>query len=74
MTIRTHAAEFCAHPTAVFGGAGNDKEPKQKTPNDPDRDIEDELDQGLEDTFPASDPISVTQPTHTGSPNHKKKQ
>ncbi|MBX9711984.1 MAG: hypothetical protein K2X60_13210 [Xanthobacteraceae bacterium] len=31
-----------------------DKEEKRK--------LEDELEEGLEDTFPASDPVSVTQP------------
>lgn len=30
---------------------------------------EDELDEGLEDTFPASDPVSVTQPSTPGKPN-----
>ena len=29
---------------------------------------EDELDEGLEDTFPASDPVSVTEPTVPGRP------
>jgi hypothetical protein len=27
------------------------------------------LDKGLEDTFPASDPVSVTSPTTSGNPN-----
>lgn len=27
-----------------------------------------ELDEGLEDTFPASDPVSVTRSTHPGKP------
>lgn len=27
--------------------------------------LEEELDEGLEDTFPASDPISVTEPART---------
>jgi hypothetical protein len=31
-------------------------------------DLEDQLDQGLEDTFPASDPVSVTRATRTGAP------
>jgi hypothetical protein len=29
---------------------------------------EEELDEGLEDTFPASDPVSVTRSTHPGKP------
>jgi hypothetical protein len=28
-----------------------------------------ELDKGLEDTFPASDPVSATVPTKAGNPN-----
>jgi hypothetical protein len=32
---------------------------------------EDELEEGLEDTFPASDPVSVTQPTTPGKPNDR---
>lgn len=29
---------------------------------------EEDLDEGLEDTFPASDPVSVTEPTVAGRP------
>jgi hypothetical protein len=32
---------------------------------------EEELDEGLEDTFPASDPVSVTQPSTPGKPNDR---
>ena len=32
---------------------------------------EEELDEGLEDTFPASDPVSVTSSTTTGAPRRK---
>jgi hypothetical protein len=32
---------------------------------------EEELDEGLEDTFPASDPVSVTQPSKPGKPNDR---
>jgi hypothetical protein len=32
---------------------------------------EEELEEGLEDTFPASDPVSVTQPTTLGKPNDR---
>jgi hypothetical protein len=34
--------------------------------NRPDQKVEDALDHALEDTFPASDPISVLQPTSAG--------
>jgi hypothetical protein len=32
---------------------------------------EEELEEGLEDTFPASDPVSVTQPSKPGKPNDR---
>jgi len=31
-------------------------------------DLEEQLDQGLEDSFPASDPVSATRATRTGAP------
>lgn len=33
--------------------------------------LERELEEGLEDTFPASDPVSVTEPEHPGKPERK---
>jgi hypothetical protein len=35
---------------------------------------EEELDEGLEDTFPASDPVSVTEPTVPGRPGKTQKR
>jgi hypothetical protein len=35
---------------------------------------EDELEEGLEDTFPASDPVSVTEPTIPGRPGKMQKR
>ncbi|MBN9078038.1 MAG: hypothetical protein BGN87_12700 [Rhizobiales bacterium 65-79] len=32
---------------------------------------QEELQEGLEDTFPASDPVSVTQPSTPGKPNDR---
>jgi hypothetical protein len=32
--------------------------------------LDDALDRGLEDTFPASDPVSVTQPPHSVRDKH----
>lgn len=34
---------------------------------------EGELEEGLEDTFPASDPVSVTSTTHSGGPRKPRK-
>ncbi|WP_246259267.1 MULTISPECIES: hypothetical protein [Chelativorans] len=36
--------------------------------------MEEELEKGLEDTFPASDPVSATQTTRTGAPKEFAKQ
>ena len=36
-------------------------------------DKEERLEQGLEDSFPASDPVSVSQPTRTGQPDEHRK-
>ncbi|WP_181408179.1 hypothetical protein [Pararhizobium mangrovi] len=34
---------------------------------------EEELEEGLDETFPASDPTSVNQPTRTGDPKEDRK-
>jgi hypothetical protein len=36
--------------------------------------MDDELERELEDTFPASDPPSLTQPSESGAPDHKGEQ
>jgi hypothetical protein len=41
-------------------------------PDDPDQ-LQEELDEGLEDTFPASDPVSVTSTAIPGSPRKAKR-
>jgi hypothetical protein len=38
-----------------------------------DQELDDELEEGLEDTFPASDPVSITRSSHTGGPDRSKK-
>lgn len=38
-----------------------------------DQEVTDELDEGLEDTFPASDPPAATQPVHKQHPDKKHK-
>ncbi|MBU4531231.1 MAG: hypothetical protein KUA43_13795 [Hoeflea sp.] len=38
-----------------------------------DKKLDDELEEGLEDTFPASDPVSVTRSSHAGGPDRSKK-
>lgn len=39
-----------------------------------DRRVKKELDKGLRDTFPASDPVSVTQPTTTKTSDEVRKE
>jgi hypothetical protein len=58
------------HPASGKPKSGG-KEGKQDKPAKPDREIlEWELEEGLQGTFPASDPVSVTEPM----PNHKPKK
>jgi hypothetical protein len=40
--------------------------------NERERGMEEELDAGLEGTFPASDPVSVTNPVTVGAPEENK--
>jgi hypothetical protein len=45
--------------------------PKPKNRRDAEkRRLDDALDEGLQETFPASDPVSVTQPPPTKGDNH----
>lgn len=50
---------------------GNDSERRRSgRPKDADK-LEDQLDEGLEDSFPASDPVSVTITSIPGGPKDK---
>lgn len=42
------------------GGSGPSAEPRRQM-----AELEAQLEEGLEDTFPASDPVSAVQPAHT---------
>lgn len=44
------------------------KQAKDKTPT-----AEEELEEGLEDSFPASDPVAITSTVHPGGPARKKR-
>lgn len=37
------------------------------------RDLEEALEEGLEETFPGSDPVNVTQPAPSGADGHVKR-
>jgi hypothetical protein len=50
----------------------------KKTPEKPDRvekrKLDDALEEGLEETFPASDPVNVTQPAPTKGDHHVRRK
>jgi len=51
---------------------GSTKPKTEDKPGKPDKKVlERELEEGLEDTFPASDPVSVTEPEWPGRPSRK---
>ena len=52
-----------AHPRAGAGGAGMTSVKV--------KDLDDALERGLEDTFPASDPVSVVQPPPSPRDKHE---
>ncbi len=57
-------------PVTRFAAAGGEREQdqdqdrKKPSPADVPHDQDDELEEALEDSFPASDPPSITQPVH----------
>jgi hypothetical protein len=61
------------HPgrPGAAGEAGN-RRGKRRGPNTPYRErLDDALERGLEDTFPASDPVSVIQPSPSVEDKHE---
>jgi hypothetical protein len=50
----------------------------RKTPEKPDsaekRELDDALEEGLEETFPASDPVNVTQPAPSKGDRHVRRK
>jgi hypothetical protein len=46
-------------------GLGDDTQRRRELDLDRKKKLDDALDVGLEETFPASDPVSVTQPPHS---------
>jgi hypothetical protein len=50
-------------------------ESKQPTPEEEDkRRLDEALQEGLEETFPGSDPVSVSQPAHSKADHHIKRK
>ena len=58
------------HAKHVRGGMADVKHPPAEQKKNKRDDLEKALDQGLEESFPASDPVNVTQP----SPSRKDKK
>jgi hypothetical protein len=48
--------------------------PPAKTEDDDKRRLDEALEEGLEETFPGSDPVSVTQPAHSKADHHIKRK
>jgi hypothetical protein len=57
--VRGGVADVKRPPAEKKGGVADAKRPPEKKKRDAQ---EEALDQGLEESFPASDPVSVTQP------------
>jgi nicotinate phosphoribosyltransferase len=59
----------------MTGKSGSEK-PKAKVGKNDDRkqELERELEEGLEDTFPASDPVAITEPAHANAGTKKRKK
>jgi hypothetical protein len=57
-SLRPDHAEFAPH-TEDESAKRRDREARRK------QKLDEQLDQGLEDTFPGSDPVAVTQPPHS---------
>lgn len=53
--------------------AGKHGSEKPKAKDEKQQRLERELEEGLEDTFPASDPVSVTEPGTNHAPDRKQK-
>lgn len=63
------AQELMRQFAAADVGDGGEMPVRPSARTSGDRDVmEEQLDQGLEDTFPASDPVSVTNPAASGKP------
>jgi hypothetical protein len=59
---------------AMTGPRSDPKNVKGKAKRQPDRALEEALDEGLEETFPASDPVNVTQPPPSKEDLHVKRK
>ncbi len=59
-------------PFYASSAAATEAAKGEAKPDTFDQELDDELDGGLEDSFPASDPVSVTRTSHTGGPDRSK--
>jgi hypothetical protein len=64
-------AQSGAHPSKTRGGEADVKRPPaQKNKKEHDA-MEKALEQGLEESFPGSDPVNVTQPSPSAKDKHR---
>lgn len=57
----------------MMGKSGSKKSKAGKS-EDRKQELERELEEGLEDTFPASDPVAITEPSHANAGTKKRKK
>lgn len=62
------------NPATNPAGHGVGKAPGKAAADEEKRQLEVALDEGLEETFPGSDPVSVTQPAHSKADAHIKRK
>lgn len=62
------------NPAANPAVRGAGKTPDKSAADEEKRQLEVALDEGLEETFPGSDPVSVTQPAHSKADAHIKRK
>jgi hypothetical protein len=73
MDVIEEAADGTMPWLAAGAGKSGDPEDRHERSLEKDRlsEEEEELEEGLEDSFPASDPVSVTVPTKPGRPQRR---
>jgi hypothetical protein len=71
-----HGSAACKQPLSMEGVMTNkDRGPEAgKKANDDKRKLDDALEEGLEETFPGSDPVNVVQPAPSKQDHHIKRK
>jgi hypothetical protein len=69
--VEPSAKSPCAIPEITMSRSASDQKPDQSAEK---RRLDEALDEGLEETFPASDPVNVTQPAPSKDDHHIKRR